>query len=96
MYGPNHGSPRAVSLSKHAMDFVVDYGPTSPQSFMQPDIPLRDPLDQEFVLNRKMAKQFYEIQLQQRMQENKQKLQEEIEMKKKVLEDKEVKAGKAV
>lgn len=31
---------------------------------LPPDIMLRDPLDQEFILNRKMAKKFYESQLQ--------------------------------
>ena len=55
-------SPRTV-LSKHAMNFVHDYGLDMPQATMPPEIMLRDPLDQEFVLNRKMAKKYYETQL---------------------------------
>ena len=50
---------------------------------MPPEIMLRDPLDQEFVLNRKMAKKYYETQLQQRMTENRMKNQEKLEKKKK-------------
>ena len=81
-------SPRTV-LSKHAMDFVHDYGlgPTS-STALPPDVALRDPLDQEFVLNRKMAKKYYESQLQQRMQENRMKNLEQLEKKQKDLCDK--------
>lgn len=50
---------------------------------MPPEIMLRDPLDQEFVLNRKMAKKYYETQLQQRMTDNRTKNQEWLEKKKK-------------
>ena len=59
LFGGAAASPR-VMLSKHAMDFVQDYGMGSPGATMAPEISLRDPLDQEFVLNRKMAKRFYE------------------------------------
>lgn len=62
-------SPRMV-LSKHTMGFVQDYGLDMPQSTLPPEIMLRDPLDQEFVLNRKMAKKYYESQLQNKMSEN--------------------------
>ena len=37
-------SPRTV-LSKHAMNFVHDYGLDMPQATMPPEIMLRDPLD---------------------------------------------------
>ena len=56
-------TPRTV-LSKHAMNFVQDYGLDMPPSTLPPEIMLRDPLDQEFVLNRKMAKKYYDSQLQ--------------------------------
>ena len=49
------------------MGFVQDYGANAPASTLPPDITLRDPLDQEFVLNRKMAKKYYEDQLKERM-----------------------------
>lgn len=44
-------SPK-TALSRVAMGFVQDYGLASPQSTLPPEIALRDPLDQEFVLNR--------------------------------------------
>ena len=81
-------SPRTV-LSKHAMNFVQDYGLGSPNSTMPPEIQLRDPLDQEFVLNRKMAKKYYESQLQNKMSENRRLQQETDEVRKKKLADKE-------
>ena len=63
-------SPRTV-LSKHAMNFVQDYGLNTPNSTLPPDIMLRDPLDHEFILNRKMAKKYYDSQLIQKMGDNK-------------------------
>lgn len=63
---------------------------------MPPDIMLRDPLDQEFVLNRKMAKKFYESQLQQRMSENRNKVMDDIEERKKKVADKESKMEKQI
>ena len=56
----NTQSPKPTVAKK----FGVDYGMNMPQSMMPPDIILRDPLDQEFILNRKMAKKYYESQLQ--------------------------------
>ena len=88
-------SPRTV-LSKHAMNFVHDYGLDMPSSTMPPEIMLRDPLDQEFVLNRKMAKKYYETQLQQRMAENRMKNQEQLEKKKKDVMDLDAKKEKAL
>lgn len=63
-------SPR-TAISKHAMDFVQSYGMTSPNSTLPPEIALRDPLEQEFALNRKMAKKLYQRQLHDRMLNNK-------------------------
>lgn len=57
---------------------------------------LRDPLDQEFMLNRKMAKKFYETQLQQRMSENRNKVVEDIEERKKKVAEKESKMEKQI
>ena len=88
-------SPRTV-LSKHAMNFVHDYGLNTPNSTLPPDIMLRDPLDHEFILNRKMAKKYYESQLSQKMGENKQQKIEEIERKKKVINDNSAKKVKAI
>ena len=59
IYGEMGAQPRTV-LSKNAMGFVQDYGANAPTSTLPPEITLRDPLDQEFVLNRKMAKKYYE------------------------------------
>ena len=56
----NVQSPKTSLANK----FGADYGINMPQSLLPPDIILRDPLDQEFVLNRKMAKKYYESQLQ--------------------------------
>ena len=53
------------------MDFVQSYGMTSPNSTLPPEIALRDPLEQEFALNRKMAKKLYQRQLHDRMLNNK-------------------------
>ena len=78
------------------MAFVQDYGIQQPTSVLQPEIALRDPLDQEFVLNRKMAKKYYQQQLQQRMSENRQKNFESEEKKKKDLHDKEAKKEKVI
>ena len=47
-----------------AKKFGAGYGMNMPQSMLPPDIELRDPLDKEFILNRKMAKKYYESQLQ--------------------------------
>ena len=57
---------------------------------------LRDPLDQEFVLNRRMAKKYYEQHLRDKMQENKMKNFEQIEKKKKDLQDHELKRQKEI
>lgn len=78
------------------MNFVHDYGLDMPSSTMPPEIMLRDPLDQEFVLNRKMAKKYYETQLQQRMTENRMKNQEQLEKKKKDVMDVDAKKEKAL
>ena len=83
-------SPK-TAISKHGMNFVQDYGLMSPQSTMPPEIALRDPLDQEFVLNRKMAKKYYEKQLQEKMQSNKALRDAEREKRKKEIMDKEAK-----
>lgn len=88
-------SPRTV-LSKHAMNFVHDYGLDMPPSTMPPEIMLRDPLDQEFVLNRKMAKKYYESQLQQKMAENRNKNAEVQDKRKKDIADHETKASKTL
>ena len=61
-----------------------------------PDVALRDPLDQEFVLNRKMAKKYYEDQLNQKMMENRQRNQEEREKRYKSMFDIEAKKSKAL
>ena len=74
------------------MNFVHDYGLDMPNSTMPPEIMLRDPLDQEFVLNRKMAKKYYETQLQQRMSENRNKVGEQMDKRKKDVLDHEAKA----
>lgn len=76
------------------MNFVHDYGLDMPSSTMPPEIMLRDPLDQEFVLNRKMAKKYYETQLQQRMNDNRNKNTECQDKKKKDVLDKEAKFEK--
>lgn len=73
------------------MNFVQDYGIVSPSSCMAPEISLRDPLDQEFVLNRKMAKKYYEKSLQDKMLNNKVTQGAEREKRKKELGDKEAK-----
>ena len=88
-------SPK-TSLAKHGMNMVADYGINMPQSMLPPDIILRDPLDQEFVLNRKMAKKYYESQLQQRMSDNKLKNLEGREKRYKDLHDVEHKKEKAI
>ena len=95
IYGGVVSSPR-VTLSKHTMGFVEDYGLGSPPSTMIPDISLRDPLDQEFVLNRKMAKRYYEQQLQEKMANKRLHNQESEEKKKKDLADKEAKKEKSI
>lgn len=48
------------------------------------------------MLNRKMAKKYYENQLQQKMLENKTKADEQIEKKKKDLLDKDAKKEKTI
>lgn len=63
---------------------------------MSPDIALRDPLDHEFVLNRKMAKKYYEDQLQQKMMENRQRNIEEREKKFKSMCELDAKKLKAI
>ena len=65
-----------------------DYGLQTIKSTLPPEIMLRDPLDQEFILNRKMAKKYYESQLQNKMQENQLRKQQEKEAKLKKMEDK--------
>lgn len=59
-----------TAISKYAMDFTHDYGLSSPQSTMPPEIALREPLDKEFSLNRKMAKKQFERSLRDQMQTN--------------------------
>ena len=88
-------SPK-TALSKHAMGFVHSYGLASPQSTLPPEIALRDPLDQEFVLNRKMAKKYYEKSLQDKMQEKRLKNQADREQWHKQLHDKELKKEKDI
>ena len=56
--GASVPQPR-TAISKHAMDFVHDYGLASPTSTLPPEIALREPLDKEFSLNRKMAKKHF-------------------------------------
>ena len=43
------------------------------QATAPPEILLREPLDAEFVLNRKMAQKFYQSELKNKMEENRQK-----------------------
>lgn len=59
-------------------------------------MPLRQPIDKEFALNRKMAKRFYDSNLQLRMSENRLKIHEDREKKKKDLHDYEVKKEKHI
>lgn len=47
-------------------------------------------------MNRKMAKKFYESQLQQRMSENRNKVMDDIEERKKKVADKESKMEKQI
>ena len=88
-------SPK-TALSRVAMGFVQDYGLASPQSTLPPEIALRDPLDQEFVLNRQMAKKYYEKQLQEKMAEKRMKNQADREAWNKQLQDKEAKKEKDI
>ena len=75
--------------NKFGLDPVQqDYGLQTIKSTLPPEIMLRDPLDQEFILNRKMAKKYYESQLQNKMQENQVKQQQEKEAKLKKMQDK--------
>ena len=83
-------------MSRHAKNFLKEYGIEKPGSTFAPDIMLRDPLDQEFVLNRRMAKKYYEQHLREKMQENKMKNFEQIEKKKKDLQDHELKREKEI
>lgn len=78
------------------MGFVQDYGANVTPSTLPPEITLRDPLDQEFVLNRKMAKKYYEEQLRERMADNQNRKQEERDKKNKDLTDKEAKKEKSI
>ena len=71
--------PPKTAISKHAMDFIHDYGLTSPTCIMPPEIALRDPLDKEFTLNRKMAKKHFERSLRDQMETNKSMFQTERE-----------------
>lgn len=88
-------SPK-TALSRVAMGFVQDYGLASPQSTLPPEIALRDPLDQEFVLNRQMAKKYYEKQLQDKMAEKRQKNQADRDAWNKQLLEKEAKKDKDI
>ena len=91
---PGGGSPKNMT-SKHSMNFAMDHGQDI-SGIMSPDIALRDPLDHEFVLNRKMAKKYYEDQLQQKMMENRQRNQEEKEKRFKSMCDLDAKKMKAI
>ncbi len=49
------------------------------------DIPLKEPIDIEFKLNKKLAKQLYELEMQEKVKLNREKqlqLMEEIKAKK--------------
>ena len=91
----NQKSPR-TAISKHTMNFVSNYHTRSPSALNQPDITLRDPLDKEFVLNRKMAKKHYERQLREKMSQINEQNFAERERKKKELFDREMKKEKDI
>eukprot|EP00347_Sterkiella_histriomuscorum_P000166 403376923 len=55
------------------------YGKSSSFMGSQPDIPLREPLDFEFRLNRKMAKKIYEQEKMQKVLDNKSKAKEDYQ-----------------
>ena len=88
-------SPK-TALSRVAMGFVQDYGLASPNSTLPPEIALRDPLDQEFVLNRQMAKKYYEKQLQEKMAEKRAKNLADREQWNKTLQDRQAKKEKDI
>jgi len=58
------------------------------------DIPLREPLDEDFKLNRKLAKQIYEKERKEKVLKNKMDLQEEMKIKQKKIDEKNDKAAK--
>lgn len=88
--GPRAGFGAALSPK------AINSGQAMTKSTLPPEIMLRDPLDQEFVLNRKMAKKFYDDQLKERMLENKNKVYEDTDGKKKQLQKKEELAAKRI
>ena len=45
----------------------------------EPDVPLREPLDFDYRLNRKMAKQLYNTEKYSKIKENKEKLKQDKE-----------------
>ena len=64
----------------------------SESSYRKVDIPLREPLDEDFKLNRKLAKQIYEKERSEKVQKNKQDKIEEMKLKQKKIDDKSEKA----
>ena len=64
----------------------------SESSYRKVDIPLREPLDEDFKLNRKLAKQIYEKERLEKVQKNKQDKIEEMKLKQKKIDDKSEKA----
>ena len=88
-------SPR-TAVNKHTMDFQYDRNTRSPSALAQPEITLRDPLDKEFALNRKMAKKYYQHSLREKMSENKDMSVADREKWRKELHDKETQKEKAI
>lgn len=66
----------------------------SESSYRRVDIPLREPLDEDFKLNRKLAKQIYEKERKEKVLKNKMDLQEEMKFRQKKIDEKNEKAAK--
>ena len=61
----------AMSLGKTAgTSLTITQMPGGAVHQTGPDIPMRDPLDIEFKLNHKLAKQLYEQEMQQKVRAN--------------------------
>jgi len=66
-----------------ARQFPMTVNSTGP-----PEITLREPIDQEFLINRKMAHKFYQSELHNKMEENRMKVNEDLEKRKKDIDKK--------
>lgn len=93
------GSPTALAKSigkTQGTSLSLTQVPVGVITAAGPDIPMRDPLDIEFKLNHKLAKQLYEQEMQQKVKENLEKKQREREDKIAKLEKEEAKKLKAM